>query len=174
MNSRASFLAFVAAVVIQVLILVGVPARKAMTLANGKPAVLQVRPVDPYSILSGYYVTLGYEIDSVSAFPNAPEFSDGESCYAVIERGDGGVWKPVSLERELPADLPDDRAAILGRVRYSMIEYGIEDFYIPETWREAIADDLRRNPDKARVEIKIDGRGNAALERLRIEDRVYE
>ena len=174
MNSRASLIAFVAAVVVQVLILVGLPARKAMTLATGKSAVLQVSPVDPYSILSGYYVTLGYEISNFSAFPNAPQFSDGDSCYAVIERGDEGVWRPVSLERELPADLPDNRAAILGRVRHRTIEYGIENFYIPETWRDAIADDLNRNLDKARVEVKIDGSGNAALERLRIEDRVYE
>ncbi|HYP27236.1 MAG TPA: GDYXXLXY domain-containing protein [Blastocatellia bacterium] len=174
MNRRASLIAFTAAVVVQVLILVAMPARKAMTLATGKPAVLQVRPVDPYSILSGYYVTLGYEIGDVSAFPNAREFSHGDRCYAVIERGDGGVWRPVSLERELPAGLPDNRVAILGRLKYQIIEYGIEDFYIPETRREAIADDLDKNPDKARVEVRIDSGGNAALERLRIEDRVYE
>ncbi|HWN99217.1 MAG TPA: GDYXXLXY domain-containing protein [Blastocatellia bacterium] len=174
MSERASFIAFVAAIVVQVLILVGVPARKAITLATGKSAVLKVQPVDPYSILSGYYVTLSFEISQVRTFPDAPEFSDGESCYAVIERGEDGIWKPVSLEHELPENLPENRAAVLGRVNYGRIEYGIEQFFIPETKRDAVADDLRANRDNARVEIRIDGGGHAALERLRIEDRVYE
>lgn len=174
MSKRASLIAFAAAVVIQVLILVAVPARKAITLTTGKSAVLRVRPVDPYSILSGYYVTLGYEISPVEAFPNARGFSNGDTCYAIIEEGEGGIWKPVSLERELPENLPDNRAALLGRINHRLIRYGIEDFFIPETKRDAIEDDLRNNPDKARVDIRIDGGGNAALERLRIEDRIYE
>jgi uncharacterized membrane-anchored protein len=174
MSERASLIAFVAAVVVQVLILVGVPARKAITLATGKSAVLKVEPVDPYDVLTGYYVTLGFEISQVGAFPNAPEFSNGDSCYAVIERGGDGIWKPVLLERELQPNLLENRAAVLGRINYGQIEYGIEQFFIPETKRDAIADDLRANRDKARVEIRIDSSGHAALERLRIEDRVYE
>ena len=174
MSKRASLIAFVAAVMIQILILVGVPARKAITLATGKSAVLQVQPVDPYSILSGYYVTFNFKISRVDAFANAPEFSEGDRCYAVIEAGEDGIWKPVSLERQLPSNLPDNRAALIGRINYRTIKYGIEDFYIPETKLAAIADDLRKNQDKALVEIKVDSSGNAALERLRIEDRVYE
>jgi uncharacterized membrane-anchored protein len=174
MGKRASLIAFIAAVAIQALILVGVPARKAVTLATGKSAVLKVQPVDPYSILSGYYVTLGFEISRIEAFPNAPGLSNGDRCYAVIEEGEDGIWKPVSLERELPTNLPDNRAALLGRVKYRRIEYCIEEFFIPETKRGAIADDLRVHQDKARVDVKVDSGGHAALERLRIEDRVYE
>lgn len=40
--------------------------------------------------------------------------------------------------------------------------------------REEISEDLRMHTDKARAEVKVDSRGNAALERLRIENRVYE
>ena len=174
MSKRAHLIAFIAAVAIQVLILVGVPARKAVTLATGKSTVLKVQPVDPYSILSGYYVTLAFEISRIEDFPNARGFSNGDRCYAVIEEGEDGTWKPVSLERELPTNLPDNRAALLGRVKYLRIEYGIEELFIPETKRGAIADDLRANQDKARVDVKVDSSGHAALERLRIEDRVYE
>lgn len=174
MSKQSTLIAFAAAVVVQLLILAGVPARKAMTLSTGRSALLKVQPVDPYSILSGYYVTLAFDISRVTAFPNAPEFSDAAECYAVIEEGEDGVWKPISLERELPKNLPEDRAALRGRVKYGSIEYGIENFYIPETQRGAVAEDLRANRDKARVEIKIDNSGNAALERLKIEDRIYE
>jgi uncharacterized membrane-anchored protein len=178
MSKRASLVAFVAAVVIQVLILVAVPSRKVFTMATGRTVVLKVQPVDPYSILSGYYATLGFDISRVSAFPNANvisnNFSDGDWCYAVIEKGDDGLWKPVLLEHELPTNLPDHRAALLGRIYRGVIIYGIEEFYIPEAQRDRIAQDLSQNVDKARVEVKVDRSGHAALERLRIEDRVYE
>jgi uncharacterized membrane-anchored protein len=47
MSKRSSLIAFVAAVVMQTLILVAVPARKAITFATGKSAALKVQPVDP-------------------------------------------------------------------------------------------------------------------------------
>jgi uncharacterized membrane-anchored protein len=177
MSKRTSLVAFIVAVVIQILILVAVPARKVFTVATGKTVVLKVQPVDPYSILSGYYATLGFDISRVDAFPNARMFqgvSDGAWLYAIVEKGDDGIWKPISLEHELPANLPDNRAALLGRINHGAIRYGIEEFYIPEAQRHRIAEDLSRNVDKARVEIKVDRSGHAALERLRIEDRVYE
>ncbi|HET6975530.1 MAG TPA: GDYXXLXY domain-containing protein [Pyrinomonadaceae bacterium] len=178
MNKRTTLVAFIVAVIIQILILVAVPAQKVFTRATGKTVVLKVQPVDPYNILSGYYATLGFDISRVEAFPNArgmsQEFSDGTSVYAIVEKGDDGTWKPVSLERELPANLPDNRAAVLGRTSHRGISYGIEEFYFPEAQRDRITQDLRTNADKARVEIKVDRSGHAALERLIIDNRVYE
>ena len=177
MSKRASLVAFIVAVVIQVLILVAVPARKVFTKATGKTVVLKVQPVDPYNILSGYYVTLGFDISRVESFPNPrgmSQGSDGAWLYAIVERGDDGTWKPISLEHELPSNLPENRAALLGRINHGAIRYGIEEFYIPEAQRHRIAEDLSRNVDKARVEIKVDRSGHAALERLIIEDRIYE
>ncbi|HKR58812.1 MAG TPA: GDYXXLXY domain-containing protein [Pyrinomonadaceae bacterium] len=178
MSKRASLVAFIAAVVIQVLILVAVPARKVFTMATGKTVVLKVQPVDPYSILSGYYATLGFDISPVDAFPNTKgtshEFSDSDWCYAVVEKGANGLWKPVSLELELPANLPENRAALLGRIKNGRIRYGIEEFYFPEAQRYLIGEDLSKNVDKARVEVKVDRSGHSALQRLIIEDRIYE
>jgi uncharacterized membrane-anchored protein len=176
MSKRASLVAFIVAVVVQILILVAVPARKVFTKATGKTVVLKVQPVDPYSILSGYYATLGFDISRIDGFPNTRgmEFSDGAWVYAIVEKGNDGTWKAASLEHELPANLPDNRAALLGRIHGGVIEYGIEEFYIPEAQRDRIAEDLRTNVDKARVEIKVDRSGHAALERLRIENRTYE
>lgn len=178
MSRRPVLVAFIAAVTIQVLILVAVPARKVFTTATGKSVVLKVQPVDPYNILSGYYATLRFDISRVDAFPNVSgmshSFSEGDWCYAVVEKGDDGTWKPVSLEHELPDNLPENRVALLGRLNHGVIRYGIEEFYIPEAQRHSIADDLSRNVDKARVDVKVDGSGHAALQRLIIEDRIYE
>lgn len=171
---RATLLALVAAVLLQVLILVALPARKALTLANGRPVLLKVEPVDPYSILSGYYVTLGYPISRPEAFANGNEFKHQERIYAIIERGEDGFWKPLTLARELPRELAENQLAIYGQVEYRRIEYGIETLYIPETRRHAVAEDLRLHRESAFVEVKIDAAGNAALERLHVADRVYE
>lgn len=174
MSKRTSLIAFVAAVVVQILILVAVPARKVVTRATGRTVVLKVQPIDPYNLLSGYYSTLSFDISRVDAFPNAQVFPDGSWVYAIVQRGDDGIWTPALLATQLPANLPDNRVALLGQINYGLIKYGIEDFYIPEAQREAIAEDLRMNRNQARVEVKVDSSGHAALERLKIQDRTYE
>lgn len=172
---KKTALGFALALAVQMLILLAVPAQKMYTRATGRDVVLKVMPVDPYSLLSGYYVTLGYEISNRTAFPNHEQFNEYDGVvYAIVERRDDGLWHPVALANALPTGLPANQIALRGRNNYGRIVYGIEEFYIPETKRETIADDLRQHPDAARVEVKVDGRGNAALVRLRIEERVYE
>lgn len=174
MSKRNSLIAFVAAVVVQLLILGAVPARKVVTRATGKTVVLKVQPVDPYNVLSGYYTALSLDVGDINAFPNAQVFPNGAWVYAIIQQRDDGIWAPALLVPELPANLPDNRVALLGQIKYGRIKFGIEEFYIPEAQRYLVGEDLRRNPDKARVEVKVDRRGHAALERLKIEDRTYE
>ncbi len=172
---KKTALGFALALAAQLLILLAVPAQKMYTRATGRTVVLKVRPVDPYSLLSGYYVTLGYEINDRTAFPNHEQFNgSGAEVYAIVEGREDGVWHPVALANDLPSGLPGNQIALRGRNNYGRIVYGIEEFYIPESKRQAIADDLRQHPAAARVEVKVDARGNAALVRLRIEERVYE
>lgn len=163
-----------AAVVVQLLILVAVPARKVVTLTTGRTVVLKVQPVDPYNVLSGYYTALSFDIGDVNAFPNAQVFPNGAWVYAIIQQRDDGIWTPALLAQELPANVAENRVALLGQIKYGRIKFGIEEFYIPEAQRYVVGEDLRTNPDKARVEVKVDRRGHAALVRLKIEDRTYE
>jgi uncharacterized membrane-anchored protein len=174
LSKRISLVAFVAAVVVQLLILVAVPARKVVTLTTGKTVFLKVQPVDPYNLLSGYYNTLSFDIADPNAFPNAQVFPNGAWVYAIVQRGDDGIWTPALLVPDLPASVAENRAALLGQIKYGRIKYGIEEFYIPEAQRYAVGEDLRNNIDKARVEVKVDSSGHAALVRLQIENRTYE
>ncbi len=172
MNRRALLL--ILAVAAQILLLAAVPAQKIYTRATGRSVMLKIRPVDPYNLLSGYYVTLNYEIADPGSF-NAPGNTyNGDQVYAILEKRADGVWHPISLSESFPANLPGNRLAIRGRNLYWRIEYGIEEFFIPEGKRGEIEQALRANPDKARAEIKVDSRGNAALVRLLIGDRVYD
>jgi len=177
MNRHALY--FVLAVAAQFLILAAAPAQKIYTRATGRSVTLKMRPVDPYNVLSGYYITLNYEIANPGSFANSTDayiyghVPFGERVYAILERRADGVWRPVSLSKSYPADLPENRIAIGGRYTYSSIEYGIEEFFIPEDKRSEIEEGLRKYHDQARVEIKVDSKGDAALLRLLIGDHVY-
>jgi uncharacterized membrane-anchored protein len=165
---------FVLAVAAQFLILAAVPAQKIYTRATGRSVTLKIRPVDPYNVLSGYYVTLNYEIADPGSFADPVTPYNGQRVYAILERRNDGVWRQVSLSKSRPTDLPENRIAIRGRYTYSRIGYGIEEFFIPENKRAEIEEGLRKNHDQARVEIKVDSEGDAALVRLLIGDRVYD
>lgn len=150
------------------------PAERAYTRATGRAVILKVAPVDPYNILSGYYVTLNYDISRRESFPDAPKTYQDRQVYAVIEEQADGLWTPVSLSAEQPQNLPANRVFIRGREDWLGIKYGIEEFYIPEDKRLEIEQDLQKNMDKARVEIRVTSSGRAALVHLVIDDRVYE
>jgi uncharacterized membrane-anchored protein len=172
MNRHALY--FVLAVAAQFLILAAVPAQKIYTRATGRSVTLKIRPVDPYNVLSGYYVTLNYEIANPASFADSGVVAGGDQAYAVLEKQADGVWRPVSLSKSYPANLSENRIAIRGRYSYSRIEYGIEEFFIPEDKRAEIEQGLLINRDQARVEVKVDSKGNAALVRLLIGERVYD
>lgn len=172
MNRKA--LIFAAAVAAQVLILVALPLSKAYTRAMGRTVVLKVVPIDSYTILSGYYVRLGYEVNSPAGLTENRDLTEGKTVYTVIEQQPDGMWRAVRVSAVPPVNLPPTQTFIRGRVQYSRIEYGIEEFYIPEDKRSTIEKDLRANINQARAEVKMDSRGNAALVRLLVGDRVYE
>jgi len=167
MNRKA--LLFAAAVAAQVLILAAMPLSKAYTRATGRTVILKVAPVDPYTVLSGYYVRLGYEVNAPAGLMDEWT-SAGKEVYTVIEQQPDGIWRAVRVNAVQPVNLPPGQMFLRGQRTYSRINYGIEEFYIPEAKRDVIERDLRENASQARVEVKVDSRGNAALVRLLIGD----
>jgi uncharacterized membrane-anchored protein len=177
MSNRKTLSVFAGAVLVQVLILAAVPGQKMYTLLTGRTVVLRTAPVDPYDILSGYYVTLSYEISRFANVPGSAAFDgqeDGTPLYVVLCQGEDGFWQAESVHPARP-DVAADRIVIKGRKEsWRTIEYGIETYYIPEAARGTIEDDLRRRARDARIEVKVDRFGRAALVRLLIGDRVYD
>jgi len=172
MNKRISW--FVIAVLAQTLILAAVPARKIYTRQTGRTVVLKCAPVDPYNIMSGYYVILSYEISRPQISKDWHKWRRSQTVWVVLQKGDNEVWDAVSVHDSRPTRTPDSAVVIKGRKGHRTIIYGIESYFIPEDARHEINQDLRKNFDKARVEVKVDSFGHAALIKLMIEDRVYE
>lgn len=59
----------------QVLLILLIPAQAAYTYFAGSSVILQTVPVDPYSLLQGYYVTLRYEISQGATLEQLPGWS---------------------------------------------------------------------------------------------------
>jgi uncharacterized membrane-anchored protein len=171
MNKRLIW--FIVAVTAQLLILAAVPAQKIRTRVTGKTILLKTAPVDPYSVMSGYYVVLGYEISNPTVSAAWKEWPKGSAVWVVLKSDSNGIWDAVSVYDKMPA-IPDGCIVIKGKTTGWRIEYGIESYFIPEDAREKVSRDFRSHSREAKAEVKVDSSGNAALIKLIIQDRVYE
>jgi len=176
MQKAKLIVAFVLAVVVQLGLLAAVPAKRYIPVYAGKVIRLKVMPVDPYSPYRGYYMTLRFEI-------SRPEDKDIQAqldqlitkdVFVVLTEGEDGFWHIRSLHPDRPEDIPQGTVVICGKAGYHRISYGIESYYVPEDKAGHIERDLRAHIDKAVAEVAVGPFGNAALIRLRVEDRVYE
>ena len=140
---------------------VGVAPQLSARLA-GDTYLMKVAPIDPMDPFRGAYVALDYpdlRHDDSRSFvePGLGALDDGESgdVFITLEKR-GDVWAASDWSRERPADGPylacDDRSW--------QIRCGIESWFLPQD-EAAAAEDLLR--DGAVAEVRIDGRGNAAV-----------
>ncbi|HPD46437.1 MAG TPA: GDYXXLXY domain-containing protein [Anaerohalosphaeraceae bacterium] len=165
---------FLTALAVQAAILAAVPGRQVYTRFTGQTIRIRTVPVDPYNLLSGYHVTLDYEISRPADWHDR-RFRPDQYLYVVLKPDANGIWSVTAVHPERPKDVEAGTVVLKGRnQRHRGIVYGIESYYIPEDKRGAIERDLRQNAGKAVVEAKVDSFGNAALVRIIIDDRVYE
>ena len=115
---------------------------------------------------------LGYEISRPEG--QWQSWPDSQNVWVLLKQGSDGIWNAENVYRTKPAIVPSDTVLIKGTKQRRRIVYGIGSYFIPEKARGKVESDLRNNPNTAKVEVKIDSFGNAAIVRLIIEDRVYE
>jgi|WetSurMetagenome_2_1015567.scaffolds.fasta_scaffold21894_3 uncharacterized membrane-anchored protein len=175
MTTRGKSLLWIGlAVGLQLAILAAVPATKAYTLATGRTIFLKITPVDPYNIMSGYYMTLNYDISRPQSLVYDATVPDEGPAFVVLAEGDDGCWHATSVHAEWPKDVPAGHVVIRGTRHWPSIEYGIESYFVPETMRNEVAADFRKNMTSAKAEVKVDASGRAAIVRLVFGDKVYE
>jgi uncharacterized membrane-anchored protein len=128
----------------------------------GEAYVVRVAPADPIDPFRGAYVALDYpdlrHDGSQSAVePGLGALDDGESgdVYVSLVEEDG-VWVADAWSRTRPDDGPylacDDRSW--------QIRCGIESWFLPQDEAQEAEDLLG---DGAVAELRVDGRGNAAV-----------
>ncbi len=120
---------------------------------TGDTYELRVALVDPVDPFRGAYVALDFP-DLRQDDPVPDDDRSGDLFIAL--RRDGDVWVGDGWTRERPDDGPylacDDRGW--------EVRCGIESWFLPQD-QAAAAEDLLR--DGAVAEVRIDGRGNAAV-----------
>lgn len=159
---------FLAAAVLQVLIIVGFAAAREATVRFGTEVVLQTVPVDPRDVFRGDYVVLRYEISSVELCEGAP----GSTVYLGLREEAGGVWGAGSHPQawsELAFAAEQGDVVIRGRVASGgfdfgrcQIAYGIESYFVPEGTGHRI----ERLAGRLRVRVAVDGDGQAVIKEL--------
>jgi uncharacterized membrane-anchored protein len=188
---------------LQVVLVVAVPAQALYTQMNGRSLVLQTAPVDPYSILQGYSVTLGYDISDPVNLAKLPGGKELEAKRKAIQessyRGNpedlefyvilqapteaGGqppaAWKPISVSGSRPEDLPTNQIALQGSSYQGRIRYGVETYFIPEDQRDELNEKIRQVQAKGAkpaivVEAKVGSGGKALPIAIWLENQRYQ
>lgn len=152
-----------AAVGLQLLVLVGMLAVRIDPLLNGEPITVRVEPVDPRDLFRGDYVILSYGFSRPNNVDGLLNPQEGRTVYAVMFR-DGDHWRAERLTYEKPIDGVFLRGTVLSGGR---VEYGIESYFVQEGTGRKYEDAVRNRTLIAELRVKRDG--TAALHGLKIE-----
>ncbi|MGL4884693.1 MAG: GDYXXLXY domain-containing protein [Waterburya sp.] len=180
---------------LQMLLILAVPAQAIYTHYTGKTIVLQTMPVDPYDLLRGYSQTLSYDISRTSDLAKLPggeilnqsqsNLKNGMKLYVILESPKTSAakppqaWQAVAVSLKRPSNLPDNRVALAGIVKYGAIAYGLETYYLPEDKISDINQEISQlQPDSDSkkpfvVEVKVDAQGNSVASSLWIGKHNY-
>jgi uncharacterized membrane-anchored protein len=178
MNKQRFWLAFL----LQVVVLLCIPAQAVYTQLTGRTVRLQTVPIDPYSLLTGYSQTLSYDISRIAVLEKLSGLKQGSVkpgsvIYVVLESSKKDQpWKAVNMSLERPIALPENRIALRGVVDRGAVLYGLETYYMPESRKDdvnqTIAEAQRKKP--AVVEVKIDRFGNGMAIAVEVGARRFE
>ena len=178
-NKPVPILQFIIPFIIQAGLLFAIPAQSTYTYLTGRTVILQTIPVDPYSLLTGYYQILNYDISTRSTLEKLPGGKDilknEKSFYVILEEEKSNnkkipqAWKPIRLTEEIPDSLSDNQVALKGEYKRGSVEYGLEQYNMPEDQRNKINNNIsqaRRSVTENQmqpivVEIKVDSQGNS-------------
>jgi uncharacterized membrane-anchored protein len=162
---------FVAAVALQVVILVAMPMRSLYTLNTGREIALKLAPVDPFDMWSGYFVTLRYDISRPDSLANWATFQEGDVVNVVLEKeASNDLWKAVALTKTIPTG----KTFIQGTITKGELKFGIEAFYMPEARRDEIQNKINESQGETKIIIALDSDGHAAIKRLVVKNTPYE
>ena len=155
----------IAAVVFQLLVLVGMIAQREYILHTGKEIYLKTAPVDPRDIFRGDYVQLDYTFLTVPIEKTRnlldPKIKKGQRVYAVLRESGSGVYSFDFLT----GDKPSTGVFIAGRInqqRYQStheiirVKYGIEKYFLEQdSGLELEKERGGRNDYQRPMEIKV-------------------
>ena len=189
--------------ILQILLIISVPAGVVHTYMTGKTVFLQTAPVDPYNPILGYSQILSYDISRTETLKKLPGWQDipkenivesqgikyGETIYLILEAPSilathpfYEPWRPVAIRTTPPTNLPDDQIYLKGKSNFNRVEYGMETYYMPEDRVRDINQEFATEQGIAReqeklppivVEARINDQGAGVPVSIWVRDRKY-
>lgn len=182
-------------------LVMAVPLQAAIATTFGKTVVLRTVPIDPYDPFRGYYTSLRYDISQRGILstlegwnqikadleppPSTEILEPGRPFYVLLQapaEGSSDIpipWQPISVATQRPSDLPNDQIALRGLYRRELIVYGLERYYLPESERIELEEEIRvaqtaEEQPRLMVEVRIGPWGNAVPIALWLQDQRIE
>ena len=176
MNKKALIRSFIFVAAFQLVILVAEYLSSVYPLWTGKPAVLEIVPLDPRSLFRGNYVHLDYDIAILDerVIDETLHLKTGAVAYVhLTERN--GIFRAINVT----AEAPEEGIYIRGRVQHFYREdqtvslfmnYEIEAYFSPREKALAIEEKFREGQEDdsamAYAQVWIASSGRAALESI--------
>jgi uncharacterized membrane-anchored protein len=160
----------VAPLMLQVGLILAVPAQAMYTEMTGKSVILQTLPAYSNNVLQGSALSFDYNISRTENLRRLPGWRDwvrenslrngrinqGSTLYLILQeqqsfnrglnrdfnRNVPAGWKPVRVSSNLPMYLPNNQVALKGNYQDGLINYGLENYFVSEEQRQQINNDL--------------------------------
>ena len=151
-----------AAIMLQLLLLVGMVAKAALPLWMGTEIRVRTVPVDPRSMFRGNYARLRYEFETLpgDALNDAEGLRAGEVVYVTLGQGEDGEFELADVSLEPPSGGIFLRGRLVGNSPPLHVRYGIEAFFAPKERALELESDLR---DGGTAILMVTDGGRAAL-----------
>lgn len=148
--SRKLIIGLAAAILFQIIVLVGMYVSAAMPEWIGTEIRIKTIPVDPRSMFRGNYARLRYDISRIHipTLDGNEDLRNGEVVYASLAEESDGLYQFVSASLEEPETGIFLRGRIFDqdyeeKVTYYRVKYGIEAFFAPKKKALQLEKDLR-------------------------------
>lgn len=142
-------------------------------IKTGREITMPVKPLDPRDIFRGDYVTLGYDISTLSTaqmpIGSVDKFPIGSAAYVTVAPNPAGGWAVTSVSPEFPKAASPADVVLKARVDHIWpgqtasdstisLRYGIETYFVPEGTGRALESKVREHKIDAIVAVGSDGR----------------
>jgi len=176
---------------LQTIFLGGMVAKKQYTHNTGTQILLETQPIDPRSLFRGDYVILNYTISTLdlNQLEGDNEFREHDDIYVKLRKGEL-YHEPIAVYHEHPG-AESGEVVIKGEVNYisdqrwdqateqyakvleAGIEYGIENYFVPEGEGRELE---RRTEGKVDIRVAVDQAGNSGIKAILVdgEERYIE
>ncbi len=154
-----------AVIAAQLCMLAAIPMRTLRTRAYGRDVTLWTAPVDPYDVMSGYYVTLAYEVERPR--PTESTGADDANAWLWLRRGDP-AWMRMQADDQQQRIAPDDIYVRARWRRRSTPIYNADRLYLPEADRDRATKLLREANGRGLVDLKVGPDGDVSVMRLHV------